>query len=140
MCGMTVVRVVTQWLCWSHSTRLGYLMSVVMAPQNSMVAAVTVCMIVGGFLNGVEPRYRSLSPVMKHVFGESDSMPVLSSTQCAVLSGAMAVTHCCVASDGCAVLCCAVLCCAVLCCAVLCCAVLCCAVLCCAVLCCAVLC
>ncbi len=82
---MTVVRVVTQWLCWSHSTRLGYLMSVVMAPQNSMVAAVTVCMVVGGFLNGVEPRYRSLSPVMKHVFGEFDSMPVLSSTQCAGL-------------------------------------------------------
>ena len=45
-------------------------MSVVMAPQNSMVAAVAVCMIVGGFLNGVEPRYRALTPIMKHVFGE----------------------------------------------------------------------
>ena len=73
-------------------------MSVVMAPQNSMVGAVAVCMIVGGFLNGVEPRYRSLSPVMKHVFGKNDLCR--------------------------AVLCCAVLCCAVLCCAVLCCAVL----------------
>lgn len=28
-------------------------------------------MIVGGFLNGVEPRYRTLTTPMKHVFGES---------------------------------------------------------------------
>ena len=55
-------------LTW-YTSGLGYLMSVVMAPQNSMVAAVAVCMIVGGFLNGIEPRYRSLSPVMKNVFG-----------------------------------------------------------------------
>ena len=73
-CGGAVAVLVT----W-YTSGLGYLMSVVMAPQNSMVAAVAVCMIVGGFLNGVEPRYRSLSPVMKHVFGELDSMPVLSS-------------------------------------------------------------
>ena len=45
-------------------------MSVTLAPQNSMVAAVAVCMIVGGFLNGVEPRYRTLTTPMKHVFGE----------------------------------------------------------------------
>ncbi len=68
-CGDAVAVLVT----W-YTSGLGYLMSVVMAPQNSMVAAVAVCMIVGGFLNGVEPRYRSLSPVMKHVFGESNSM------------------------------------------------------------------
>ena len=76
MCGVTVVRggdAVAVLVTW-YTSGLGYLMSVVMAPQNSMVAAVAVCMIVGGFLNGVEPRYRSLSPVMKHVFGESNSM------------------------------------------------------------------
>lgn len=56
-----------------YTSGLGYLMSVIMAPQNSMVAAVAVCMIVGGFLNGVEPRYRSLTTPMKHVFGESSS-------------------------------------------------------------------
>ncbi|KAL0037315.1 hypothetical protein WJX79_001603 [Trebouxia sp. C0005] len=62
-----IVAVLVTW----YTSGLGYLVSVVMAPQNSMVAAVAVCMIVGGFLNGVEPRYRSLSPVMKHVFGLS---------------------------------------------------------------------
>ncbi|KAL0020410.1 hypothetical protein WJX77_000240 [Trebouxia sp. C0004] len=62
-----IVAVLVTW----YTSGLGYLMSVVMAPQNSMVAAVAVCMIVGGFLNGVEPRYRSLSSVMKHVFGLS---------------------------------------------------------------------
>lgn len=61
------VAVLVTW----YTSGLGYLMSVVMAPQNSMVAAVAVCMIVGGFLNGIEPRYRSLSPIMKHVFGLS---------------------------------------------------------------------
>lgn len=53
-----------------YTSGLGYLMSVIMAPQNSMVAAVAVCMIVGGFLNGVEPRYRTLTTPMKHVFGK----------------------------------------------------------------------
>lgn len=59
------VSVLVTW----YTSGLGYLMSVVMAPQNSMVAAVATCMIVGGFLNGVEPRYRSLSPVMRKVIG-----------------------------------------------------------------------
>ena len=53
-----------------YTSGLGYLMSVILAPQNSMVAAVAVCMIVGGFLNGVEPRYRTLTTPMKHVFGK----------------------------------------------------------------------
>lgn len=59
------VAVLVTW----YTSGLGYLMSVVMAPQNSMVAAVATCMIVGGFLNGVEPRYRALSPVMQKVIG-----------------------------------------------------------------------
>lgn len=60
------VAVLVTW----YTSGLGYLMSVTLAPQNSMVAAVAVCMIVGGFLNGVEPRYRTLTTPMKHVFGE----------------------------------------------------------------------
>lgn len=48
---------------------VGYLASVAMAPQNSMVAAATSIMVLGGFLNGVDPRFRSLSPFMKHVIG-----------------------------------------------------------------------
>lgn len=66
ICICDAVAVLVTW----YTSGLGYLMSVVMAPQNSMVAAVAVCMIVGGFLNGVEPRYRALTPIMKHVFGE----------------------------------------------------------------------
>lgn len=41
-----------------------------MAPQNSMVAAATSIMVLGGFLNGVDPRFRDLSPFMKHVIGQ----------------------------------------------------------------------
>ena len=62
----SAVAVLVTW----YTSGLGYLMSVIMAPQNSMVAAVAVCMIVGGFLNGVEPRYRTLTTSMKHVFGK----------------------------------------------------------------------
>ncbi|KAK9803611.1 hypothetical protein WJX72_004863 [[Myrmecia] bisecta] len=54
-----------------YTTGLGYLLSVVMAPQNSMVAVVAVTLVFGGFLNGVEPKYRSLTQLMKHVFGIS---------------------------------------------------------------------
>lgn len=54
-------------------------MSVIMAPQNSMVAAVAVCMIVGGFLNGIEPAYRTLTTPMKHVFGQSTAIAAPSS-------------------------------------------------------------
>ena len=64
------VAVLVTW----YTSGLGYLMSVVMAPQNSMVAAVAVCMIVGGFLNGVEPKFRTLTTPMKHVFGQSSPL------------------------------------------------------------------
>ena len=66
---LVAVAVLVAW----YTSGLGYLMSVIMAPQNSMVAAVAACMILGGFLNGVEPKYRSLSPVMKRVIGEPAS-------------------------------------------------------------------
>ena len=67
---MNVVAVLVTW----YTSGLGYLMSVVMAPQNSMVGAVATCMIVGGFLNGVEPRYRALSPIMQKVIGMLSSL------------------------------------------------------------------
>lgn len=57
------------WLVAWYASGLGYWASVAMAPQNSMVAAATTVMIMGGFLNGVDPRFRSLSPFMKHVIG-----------------------------------------------------------------------
>lgn len=59
------------WLVAWYSSGLGYWASVAMAPQNSMVAAATGIMILGGFLNGVDPRFRNLSPFMKHVIGQS---------------------------------------------------------------------
>jgi hypothetical protein len=40
-------------------------------PQNSMVASVAIVLVLGGFFNGVEPRFRTLTPTMKTVFGES---------------------------------------------------------------------
>ena len=58
------------WLVAWYASGLGYWASVAMAPQNSMVAAATSVMIMGGFLNGVDPSFRSLSPFMKHVIGE----------------------------------------------------------------------
>jgi len=62
---------IVAWLVAWYSSGLGYLASVAMAPQNSMVAAATSIMVLGGFLNGVDPRFRSLSPFMKHVIGLS---------------------------------------------------------------------
>jgi hypothetical protein len=61
---------VVAWLVAWYSSGLGYWASVAMAPQNSMVAAATSIMVLGGFLNGVDPRFRSLSPLMKHVIGQ----------------------------------------------------------------------
>ena len=61
------------WMVAWYASGLGYWASVAMAPQNSMVAAATCIMILGGFLNGVDPRFRSLSPFMKHVIGEVPS-------------------------------------------------------------------
>ena len=63
------------WMVAWYASGLGYWASVAMAPQNSMVAAATCIMILGGFLNGVDPRFRSLSPFMKHVIGEPAPPP-----------------------------------------------------------------
>lgn len=54
------------WYC----SGLGYVMSVMLEPQNSMVASVAIVLVLGGFFNGVEPRFRTLTPTMKTVFGE----------------------------------------------------------------------
>ena len=53
------------WYC----SGLGYVMSVMLEPQNSMVASVAIVLVLGGFFNGVEPRFRTLTPTMKTVFG-----------------------------------------------------------------------
>lgn len=52
-----------------YTSGLGYVMSVMLEPQNSMVASVAVCLVLGGFFNGIEPRFRTLSSFMKVVFG-----------------------------------------------------------------------
>ena len=58
------------WYC----SGLGYVMSVMLEPQNSMVASVAIVLVLGGFFNGVEPRFRTLTPTMKAVFGELRSI------------------------------------------------------------------
>lgn len=53
-------------------------MSVMLEQQNSMVASVAVCLVLGGFFNGIEPRFRTLSPFMKAVFGAQPyTLPLL---------------------------------------------------------------
>ncbi len=52
-----------------YTSGLGYVMSVMLEQQNSMVASVAVCLVLGGFFNGIEPRFRTLSSFMKVVFG-----------------------------------------------------------------------
>jgi len=52
-----------------YTSGLGYVMSVMLEQQNSMVASVATCLVLGGFFNGIEPRFRTLSPFMKVVFG-----------------------------------------------------------------------
>ena len=47
-------------------------MSVMLEPQNSMVASVAIVLVLGGFFNGVEPRLRTQTPFMKNVFGGPD--------------------------------------------------------------------
>ncbi|BDA44911.1 probable broad substrate specificity ATP-binding cassette transporter at N-terminal half [Coccomyxa sp. Obi] len=56
-----------------YTSGLGYVMSVMLEQQNSMVASVAVCLVLGGFFNGIEPRFRTLSSFMKVVFGISFS-------------------------------------------------------------------
>ena len=62
---MPAVAVAVVWYC----SGLGYVMSVMLEPQNSMVASVAIVLVLGGFFNGVEPRFRTLTPTMKAVFG-----------------------------------------------------------------------
>ena len=57
-----------------YASGVGYCMSVLLAPQNALTASVATIMITGGFLNGVQPRYSSLSPFMKHAVGASVRM------------------------------------------------------------------
>lgn len=64
----TAVAVGVVWYC----SGLGYMMSVMLEPQNSMVASVAIVLVLGGFFNGVEPRLRTQTPFMKNVFGEPD--------------------------------------------------------------------
>lgn len=59
------------WYC----SGLGYVMSVMLEPQNSMVASVAIVLVLGGFFNGVEPRFRTLTPTMKTVFGAPSRPP-----------------------------------------------------------------
>jgi hypothetical protein len=52
-----------------YTSGLAYLFSVLMAHQNAQIAAVSVTVVSGGFLNGVQPRYRDLSKTMRIVTG-----------------------------------------------------------------------
>lgn len=58
-----------------YTSGLGYVMSVMLEPANSMVASVAVCLVLGGFFNGIEPRLRTLSPAVKVIFGERSWVP-----------------------------------------------------------------
>ena len=62
---LPAVAVLVVW----YASGVGYVASILMAPQNAMTAAVATVMIMGGFLNGVQPRYVSLSPFMKRAVG-----------------------------------------------------------------------
>ena len=74
-----VCRAVAVGVVW-YCSGLGYVMSVMLEPQNSMVASVAIVLVLGGFFNGVEPRFRTLTPTMKTVFG---ALSVLVRTRCA---------------------------------------------------------
>ena len=60
-----------------YTSGLGYVMSVMLEPANSMVASVAVCLVLGGFFNGIEPRLRTLSPAVKTIFGARPSCQLL---------------------------------------------------------------
>jgi hypothetical protein len=63
-----MARAVSLGVVW-YTSGLGYVMSVMLEPANSMVASVAVCLVLGGFFNGIEPRYRTLSDPVKAIFG-----------------------------------------------------------------------
>jgi hypothetical protein len=59
-----LVGLLVVWWCSSA----GCLISVLVGqPGNALVAAVAVVMVAGGFINGVSPNYRGLSPALKGV-------------------------------------------------------------------------
>lgn len=64
MFGMAVA-VLVVW----YTSGLAYLCSVLMAHQNAQIAAVSATVVCGGFLNGVQPRYRDLSKTMRIITG-----------------------------------------------------------------------
>ena len=66
--GLVVCNAVSLGVVW-YTSGLGYVMSVMLEPANSMVASVAVCLVLGGFFNGIEPRYRTLSEPVKAIFG-----------------------------------------------------------------------
>ena len=69
-----------------YASGVGYVASILMAPQNAMTAAVATVMIMGGFLNGVQPRYVSLSPFMKRAVGERSGLAPSPSFGCSCVS------------------------------------------------------
>lgn len=58
-----LIGVLVVWYCSS----LGCLISVVVSPQNALVTAVSIIMLIGGFFNGVTPNFRDLSPGMRAI-------------------------------------------------------------------------
>ena len=60
-----------------YASGVGYCMSALLAPQNALTASVAAIMLLGGFLNGVQPSYVSLSPFMKHAVGEQPEPPII---------------------------------------------------------------
>ena len=58
-----------------YASGVGCLMSVLLPPQSSLTAAVAAVMVLGGFLNGVQPRLRSLAPTTKHALGGQPASP-----------------------------------------------------------------
>lgn len=62
-----LVGVLVVWYCSS----MGCLVSILISPANSLVTAVAIVMVTGGFVNGVTPAYRTLSTVMKGITGIS---------------------------------------------------------------------
>lgn len=53
-----------------YGSGMGYLMSVIFPPESSLTAAVAAAMVLGGFLNGVQPRLRTLATFAKHALSK----------------------------------------------------------------------
>ena len=72
---------VAAWLVSWYATGVGYWFSLAFSKDNSMIACAGILLMMGGFLNGVDPRYRTLSPFMKRVTGELSAF-VIFPTRC----------------------------------------------------------